>query len=199
MNTKLRVEYDFNKKEPYLELSLDVQRDQSVTMPDKMLREFSSIADNVPIIFIKREHSSNTYEIRAVDSDIDITYQENILLKFAEWSKSYFYNGVDGELAKELGETYSKFFNQLYGKISPRLLPSKKMVLNYNTLRHYFETRLPQDARIKAFNNTPRDKWDEDFETFTDGMAQAFDHAKSPEGIKYWSDVISNAINKNNS
>jgi len=50
MNTKLRVEYDFNKKEPYLELSLNVGSDQSVTMPDKMLREFAMLAQNVPVI-----------------------------------------------------------------------------------------------------------------------------------------------------
>jgi len=114
------------------------------------------------------------------------------LVKFSEWSKPYFYNGVDGELAKDLGWVYTAFFNRLYSKINPSLgnLYPRPCVINYFSLRHYFETFLPQEARMKAFDNTPREKWDEEFETFSQAIGQAFDHAKSPEGAKYWSDVI---------
>jgi len=56
-------------------------------------------------------------------------------------------------------------------------------------VRDFYES-LPQDARIAAFNNTAKVKWDYPANTLTEALTNSFYFSDTPEGANYWQDVI---------
>lgn len=58
------------------------------------------------------------------------------------------------------------------------------------TIRGVFETRLSDEERFAAFNNTPKYKWDSDVESDHQALDVAFDFKTSPEGYDYWNKVF---------
>jgi hypothetical protein len=58
------------------------------------------------------------------------------------------------------------------------------------TIRGVFETRLSDEERFAAFNNTPKYKWDADVESDHQALDVAFDFETSPEGSDYWNKVL---------
>lgn len=58
------------------------------------------------------------------------------------------------------------------------------------TIRSVFESRLTDEERMAAFNNTPKYKWDIGAENAYQALNQAFDFKTSPEGYEYWNKVL---------
>lgn len=58
-----------------------------------------------------------------------------------------------------------------------------------NTVRDYYE-RLPQDVRMKAFDNTSKNKWMMPVDSLEQAILRSFYINNSPEGTEYWQDVI---------
>lgn len=56
-------------------------------------------------------------------------------------------------------------------------------------VRDFYEN-LPQDARIAAFNNTAKSKWDRPARDLKQAILESFYINDSPEGANYWQDVI---------
>lgn len=68
-------------------------------------------------------------------------------------------------------------------------IPNMKQKKNPLTIRYVFEMCLNDDERMKAFNNTPKYKWDTEVESGYQGLDIAFDWKTSPEGWDYWNKV----------
>lgn len=110
MNTKIRVEYDLDKKEPYLQFTLNVLPTQSVEIADQMLRHLAKQAETNPIVFIPGEQ--NNPQIRIVDNNSNSScfFLETI----GNWARPFFYNVSDKEERElGLGALYTNFFNRL--------------------------------------------------------------------------------------
>jgi len=56
-------------------------------------------------------------------------------------------------------------------------------------VRDFYEN-LPQEARIAAFNNTAKNKWDRPADDLKQAILESFYINDSPEGANYWQDVI---------
>lgn len=68
----------------------------------------------------------------------------------------------------------------------PGLFPKEEIVLK---IRDIFETRLSNEDRILAFDNTPKYKWDSRVDNAYQGINEAFDWKTSPQGFDYWTKV----------
>lgn len=121
---------------------------------------------------------------------------------------------INKELFSELAKPLLKYLNEnchphcsiiidcnhaelLEGKIafgSEIADPKIRKILSEKSLRYIFETQLPEDAREKAFQNTPKHKWDDEVDGFLDGMSGAFNWVDSPEGEKYWRDIVNSCF-----
>lgn len=191
MNTKIRVEYDFDKKEPYLQFQLNVKSDESVDLRDQMLRSFCDNARNWPVLLIEQDVTFDTQfpELRILNG-IDPRQLSRMAILFEEWSKAYFYNVVGDEKANQLAKTHTEFFKHLRICFGIEKTVHSAPVENKKTFRDIFELELPDDARLKAFQNTPKYKWDyEANNSIYKSLEEAFDWDKSPEGRKYWEEV----------
>lgn len=58
------------------------------------------------------------------------------------------------------------------------------------TVRDFYELDLPQEARMKAFDNTPKTKLDRYVENLQQAIFNSFDISQTPDDAKYWQDVI---------
>lgn len=76
----------------------------------------------------------------------------------------------------------------------PYIEESKSTIQNalpkVRTVRDFYELDLPQEARMKAFDNTPKTKLDRYVENLQQAIFNSFDISQTPEDSKYWQDVI---------
>lgn len=56
-------------------------------------------------------------------------------------------------------------------------------------VRDFYE-HLPQEARIRAFDNTAKTKWDMPVNSLEEAILRSFYINHSPEGTEYWQDII---------
>lgn len=61
---------------------------------------------------------------------------------------------------------------------------------NQRTVRDFYELDLPQEARMKAFDNTSKNKLDVQVGSLEQAILRSFYINHSPEGTEYWQDVI---------
>lgn len=136
MNTKIRVEYDFYKKEPYIQFLLDVTPNQSVEMLDQMLRFFVEQSNNKPLAIIFPDHGGNSPELRIITDLKDEKQQGHLAGVFENWAHHVIFNGnviwTDNEKMKRI---YSAFIDAIYdgiglpdlkGKSEDRILKIKE-------------------------------------------------------------------------
>lgn len=62
--------------------------------------------------------------------------------------------------------------------------------VNQRTVRDFYEIDLPQEARMKAFDNTSKNKLDVQVGSLEQAILRSFYINHSPEGTEYWQDVI---------
>lgn len=63
-------------------------------------------------------------------------------------------------------------------------------------VRDFYES-LPQEIRMKAFDNTSKNKWDMSVSSLEEAILRSFYINHSPEGTEYWQDVILENSTKN--
>jgi hypothetical protein len=127
-------------------------------------------------------------------------FKHNILNRLVPYNTVIAINS--GELkSKGKHAKIIEFFNWLseqewatWEEQHPYLSEQKPKLTKRKTIRDVFETRLSDEERIAAFDNTPRYKWDTGIESDYQALDVAFDFSTSPEGLEYWNKVLERLI-----
>lgn len=198
MNTKIRVEYDFDKKEPYIQFQLDVQQNQSVEMLDQMLRHFIEESNNKPLTIMFPDDGRNSPELRIITDLKDNRQQGHLAGVFENWLADVLFRGaVKWNDGAKMNTLYSDVIAAVYDGLGlPHLkgMPTgnTRRLLKKGTRRWYFE-HLPVVDRYNAFKNIDPNV---DLDNDADNLLNAIDICfkcplnETEEGRGYWLDVV---------
>ena len=95
----------------------------------------------------------------------------------------------EGNYCCEMQEAIDKTWGFALSNESVANLPDGVLIKKQPRVRDFYEN-LPQEARMKAFDNTAKTKWDMPVNSLEDAILRSFYINHSPEGTEYWQDVI---------